>query len=147
MYLIWSGAASPPAVLQQAAELATAGLPWDVALCYRDPAGDVDAWSALVADVVTRHGHQLAAVQVTGEPNLHRFPAAAGGAFPAAIEAMVDGVLAAANAKRGSDASAAIGFAVVPEVDPAVGTFWPQVVGVGDGRPSLSINVSIANGL
>lgn len=68
---------------------------------------------------------------MTGEANLTGIPDAADGAFPRADEALVRGVLAAAAAKRDSGATAAIGFAVSPEVNPAGSTFWPAVARLG----------------
>ncbi|GAA2470023.1 hypothetical protein [Winogradskya humida] len=70
VYVLWSGADSTAAVHAQIANLVAGGTPWDLVLCYRDPAGDVAAWVAFVAQVVQRHGRRLSAVQVTGEPNL-----------------------------------------------------------------------------
>jgi hypothetical protein len=60
------------------AQLTGIGVPLDLVLCYRDPGGDVSAWAAFVAQVVARHGQELAAVQVTGEPNLTWVPGASG---------------------------------------------------------------------
>ena len=131
MYVVWTGAASTPAVDAQIATLTTGGLPWDLVLCYRDPGGDVAAWARFVAGVVTRHGRELSAVQVTGEPNLTWVPQAADGAFPGAREALVHGVLAAGDAKRATGATADIGFAVVPETDPAASGFWAGVRDLG----------------
>src|SRR5690242_6583296 len=64
MYVVWSGPASTDPVLGQVAQLAGIGVPLDLALCYRDPGGDVPAWASFVSQVVARHGHELAAVQV-----------------------------------------------------------------------------------
>jgi hypothetical protein len=100
MYVSWTGPDSTEAVLGQVAELAAAGLPWDLALCYRDTSGSVSQWASFVSRVVAGYGHTLAAVQVTGEPNLAGIPGAADGAYPQAREALVAGVLAAAAAKR-----------------------------------------------
>jgi hypothetical protein len=127
MYVVWSGAASTEAVHAQIRTLTAGGTPWDLVLCYRDPGGDVTAWATFVAHVVQQHGRQLSAVQVTGEPNLTWAGAAADGAFPGALEAMVRGVLAGAAAKRESGASVAIGVAVVPDIDPAGSGFWTEV--------------------
>jgi hypothetical protein len=131
MYVSWTGPDSTEAVLGQVGELAAAGLPWDLALCYRDPSGSVGDWASFVSRVVAGHGHELAAVQVTGEPNLAGIPAAADGAYPGVREALVTGVLAAAAAKRECGATAAIGFAVAPEIDPAASGFWPAVRDLG----------------
>jgi hypothetical protein len=43
----------------------------------------------------------------------------------------VRGVLAAAAAKRRTGGSAAVGFAVSPEVNPSGGAFWPAVAELG----------------
>jgi hypothetical protein len=136
MYVLWTGAGSSPGVHQQIGALTAGGVPWDLVLCYRDPGGDVPAWSAFVAEVVERHGRALSAVQVTGEPNLTWIPHAADGAFPGARDAMVHGVLAGAAAKRRTGAAAAIGFAVVPDVRPETSGFFD---GVRDaGGPSFA---------
>ncbi len=131
MYVNWTGPGRTDAVLAQVGEYAALGLPWDMVLCYRDPSGSVAEWASFVARVVASHGHELAAIQVTGEPNLTSVPAAADGAYPAAREALVRGVLGAAAAKRESGATAAIGFAVAPEVDPAASGFWAAVRELG----------------
>ncbi|HEY5353778.1 MAG TPA: hypothetical protein VIK57_15110 [Streptosporangiaceae bacterium] len=131
MYVSWTGGASTASTLAQVQELAAAQIPWDLVLCYRDPAGDVAGWAEFAADVARGHGHQLAAIQVTGEANLTGIPDAADGAFPRADEALVRGMLAAADAKRDSGATAAIGFAVSPEVNPAGNAFWPAVARLG----------------
>jgi hypothetical protein len=133
MYVSWTGPDSTEAVFSQIGELTAAGLPWDLVLCYRDPSGSVSGWASFVTRVVAGYGHELAAVQVTGEPNLAGIPAAADGAYPGVREALVTGVLAAAAAKRESGATAAIGFAVSPEIDPAASGFWPAVRDLGGG--------------
>jgi hypothetical protein len=131
MYVAWTGAGSTANVLSQVKELVATPLNWDLVLAYRDADGDVDGWEAFVARVVSDYGRQIAAIQVTGEANLRGIPAAADGAWPRATEAMVRGVLAGAAAKRSSGASAAIGFAVSPELDPGGGEFWPAVADLG----------------
>ncbi len=127
MYVVWSGPESTATVSAQVAQLTGIGVPLDLVLCYRDPGGEVSAWAAFVAQVVDRHGRELAAVQVTGEANLTWVPGAADGAFPGARDALVQGVLAGAAAKREAGATAAIGFAVVPDIDPAASGFWDGV--------------------
>ena len=131
MYVVWSGPASSDEVLAQVEQLASIGIPLDLVLCYRDAGGDVAAWTAFVTQVVARHGRALAAVQVTGEPNLTGAGAAADGAFPGARRALVQGVLVAAATKREVGATAAIGFAVVPDIDPAASGFWPEIRDTG----------------
>ncbi len=140
MYLVWSGRESTSLVCDQAKQLAASGVRWDLALCYRDRAGDIAAWEALVTRIVREHGELLAAIQVTGEANLAGVPAAADGDFPRAPEALARGVLAAAQAKHESAATAAIGFAVAPEVDPEASGFWAQVGQHGGGALAAALD-------
>lgn len=140
MYINWPGRAGTAGALAAVAGLVAQPVSWDLVLCYRDPNGDLAAWEEFVSRVVRGHGHQLAAVQVTGEANLTGIPAAADGAFPHAAGALVRGVLAAADAKRRSGASAAIGFAVAPEVDPAGSAFWPAVAELGGSRFAAAVD-------
>jgi hypothetical protein len=140
MYVVWSGPGSTATVSGQVAQLAGIGVPLDLVLCYRDPAGDVAAWASFVSQVVARHGRELAAVQVTGEPNLTWAGAAADGAFPGALDALVQGVLAGAAAKRAAGATAAIGFAVVPDIDPAASGFWTGVRDSGGAEFAAAVD-------
>jgi hypothetical protein len=140
MYVVWTGPESTATVNAQVAQLAGIGVPLDLALCYRDPGGDVPAWAAFVQGVVTRHGRELAAVQVTGEPNLTFAGAAADGSFPGARDALVQGVLAGAAAKRETSATAAIGFAVVPDIDPAASGFWTEVRESGGAQFAAAVD-------
>jgi hypothetical protein len=141
MYVSWSGASSTASVLAQVAQLVDSDVPgWDLVLAYRDPAGDVAGWADFVAGVVERHGRQLEAIQVTGEANLTSVPAAADGAFPSATEAFVHGVLAASQAKRRHGATAAIGFAVSPEIEPASGPFWPAVAAMAGDEVAAAVD-------
>jgi hypothetical protein len=47
------------------------------------------------------------------------------------VEALVAGVRAAGQAKLRSIGFASVGFAVVPEADPAAGMFWPALAELG----------------
>jgi len=140
MYVVWSGPESTAEVSAQVAQLAGIGVPLDLVLCYRDPGGDVAAWASFVSQVVTRHGRELAALQVTGEPNLTWAGAAADGAFPGALDALVRGVLAGAAAKREVGATAEIGFAVVPDIDPAASGFWAGVRDSGGAEFAAAVD-------
>lgn len=140
MYVAWTGTPSTEAVLGQVQDLVAAGVDWDMVLAYRDPDADLDGWEDFVARVVTDHGQQLAAIQVTGEPNLTHIPHAADGAFPQATEALVRGVLAAADAKERAKATAAIGFAVVPEMEFSEHSFWPAVAALGGPRFAAAVD-------
>lgn len=134
MYVSWEGRPSTRPVLAQIGELTVVPAPLDLVLCYRDRDGEVDGWADFVGQAVDAHGGSLAAVQVTGEANLTSVPAAADGAYPRAVEALVQGVVAAAAAKERSGATAAIGFAVSPEVDPANSVFWAELARHGGER-------------
>jgi len=141
MYVSWTGASSSASALAQVAALVESAVPsWDLVLAYRDRTGDVAAWTDFVARVVERYGHQLEAIQVTGEANLTTVPAAADGAFPHATEAFVHGVLAAGSAKRRNGATAAIGFAVSPEVEPAKSPFWETVAALGGDEVAAAVD-------
>jgi hypothetical protein len=132
MYVNWRGRWHHRSALAQVRRVAEAAGPApDLVLCYRDRSGNVDAWAAFVAQVVARHGDRLAAVQVTGEANLTGIPDAVDGAFPRAAQALVRGVLSAAEAKRAAGAGAAIGFAVAPEPQPDANGFWTATRDLG----------------
>jgi hypothetical protein len=131
MYVSYDGPAGLDRALAGARRVGGSADPaWDLALCYRDPAGNVDGWAGFVGEVVARHGRELAAVQVTGEANLAGFPAAADGAYPRAVEALVRGVAAAAETKRETGATAAIGFAAAFDPDPEA-EFWAELGRLG----------------
>jgi hypothetical protein len=141
MYVVWSGRGSTGRALANVARLAeSAGVDWDVVLAYRDPAGDVPAWTDFVASVVERFGKRLEAIQVTAEANLTTVPGAADGAFPNATLAFVEGLISAADAKRRSGASAAVGFAASPEIDPGGAPFWREVAALGADRLARAID-------
>ncbi len=132
MYVNWLGRWRNRVALAQVKRAAEApGPAHDLVLCYRDSSGDVEAWARFVARVVRDYGRQLAAVQVTGEANLTAIPDAADGAFPRAAEALVRGVLSAAEAKRAADATAAIGFAAAVQAAPDPVGFWSLVRDLG----------------
>ena len=140
LYVNWSGRARTASALAEVARLAAVPLPWDLVLCYRDRTARLGAWEDFAARVVSAYGRQLAAVQVTGEANLTSVPMAADGAFPRAAEALVRGVQAAAAAKERTGATATIGFAVAPEVNPAASPFWPVVAELGGPRFAASVD-------
>lgn len=132
MYVNWLGRWWNRRALGQVKRVVEAAGPaHDLVLCYRDSSGNVGAWTRFVARVVRDYGRQLAAIQITGEANLTAIPDAADGAFPRAAEALVHGVLSAAQAKRATGATAAIGFAAAVEAAPDGNGFWSQVRNLG----------------
>ncbi|HEY7262236.1 MAG TPA: hypothetical protein VH589_12205 [Trebonia sp.] len=140
-YVNWSGRWLNKAALAQVRRIAqTPGPPSDLALCYRDKSGDVTAWTRFVTRVVSDYGHRLAAVQVTGEANLTGIPGGVDGAFPRAAEALVRGVLSAAEAKRVTGATAAIGFAAAVEAAPDPAGFWAGVRDLGGAEFAAALD-------
>jgi hypothetical protein len=131
-YVNWTGRRLSKVALAQVRRIAEAGgPPSDLVLCYRDKSGDVTAWERFVSRVVSDYGHRLAAIQVTGEANLSGIPGGVDGAFPRADEALVRGVLSAAEAKRAAAAAAAIGFAAAVQGAPDPAGFWSRVRDLG----------------
>jgi len=139
-YVGWSGSDATASALAQVTELLSTGLHWDLVLAYRDPQADIQGWAEFTARVVTEYGAHLDSIQVTGEANLTGIPDAGDGAYPCAAEALVHGVLGAAAAKERAGVPVAIGFAVVPEPDPAAGSFWPAVAELGGSAFAASID-------
>jgi hypothetical protein len=139
-YVAWAGTDTTARVLEQITAILSTGLTWDLVLAYRDPAGDIESWCDFVTRVVHDFGHDLAAIQVTGEANLTAIPDAGDGAHPRAIDALAHGVIVAARIKREIHASADIGFAVVPEPEPATGRFWPTLAALGGPRLAASVD-------
>jgi hypothetical protein len=131
MYVNWRGTRHTKKALGLVRQIAASASPSDLVLCYRDKWGNVEAWASFAAQVVREYGNRLAAVQITGEANLTGIPGAVDGAFPRAAEALARGVLSAAEAKRASGATAAIGFAVAVEPEPDTNGFWATVRGLG----------------
>lgn len=139
-YVAWAGPGTTAATLEQIHSLLDTGLSWDLVLAYRDPDADLDSWCDFVTEVMSRFGHDLASVQVTGEANLTALPDAGDGAYPRAVDALARGVIAAAHAKHAVNARADIGFAVVPEADPATGRFWPTLATAGGSQFAASVD-------
>jgi len=139
-YVGWSGTDTTATALAQVADLADTGLCWDLVLAYRDAAADIRGWADFAARVVTEYGTQVASIQVTGEANLTGIPDAGDGAYPGAVAALVHGVCAAAAAKQQGGLPVAVGFAVVPEPDPAAGSFWPAVAALGGSAFAASVD-------
>lgn len=133
-YVGWSGTGSTDTALGQIADFIDIGLRWDLVLAYRDWEADIRGWTRFVRRVVTDFAADLTTIQVTGEANLTGIPAAGDGAYPRAAEALVQGIFTAAAAKQQRGLDVAIGFAVVPEPDPAAGPFWPAVAALGGSR-------------
>jgi hypothetical protein len=125
MYVSFDGTVD--AALGQVAQFAQIGSLVDLSLNFHDRDGDVERWCAFVEQVVRRHGSQVSSIGVTNEANLLDVPFAPDGAYPSALEALVDGVIVAAETKRRMDATAAIGFTTASDTTPAAESFWRRV--------------------
>ena len=116
------------------------GFPVELQLRYHPSAeqeGDIEAWVAFVRDVVRRFGAnpRVVAIQVTNEVNLTFSPDSSDGAYEGAREALVQGVIAAADEKRRIESKVEIGFNWAYRVDPAQDTsFWNALRDRG-GKP------------
>src|SRR5262249_46221099 len=90
-----------------------------------DTGFELDGWTALVREVVRRHGDRLASVQITNEPNLSFMD----GSKPYVLDALVDGVLAAKDEVRRLGLTIDVGVGSVPQSDVAL-----PACGGGPGR-------------
>ncbi len=137
LYVSFEG--SLAAALDLVAQFAQLGSSVDLALNYHDGDGDVARWCSFVEQVVERHGDDVGSIGVTNEANLRDVPFAPDGAYPNALEALVDGVLIAAATKRRVGASATIGFTAAGDAgaEPDAAAFWRGVAELGgDGFAS-----------
>jgi len=126
LYVTYEGAAAP--ALDQVAQFAPLGSVVDLSLNYHDRAGNVERWCSFVEQVVQRHGSSLGSIGITNEANLLSVPYAPDGAYPNALEALVDGILVAAATKARVAAGTALGFTAAADVDPANDAeFWQRV--------------------
>jgi hypothetical protein len=139
-YVGWSGPGSTQTALSQITDLVSTGLRWDLVLAYRDRQAAITKWTEFVSQVVAGFAPDLAAVQVTGEANLTGIPDAGDGAYPKAAEALVHGLFAAAAAKQQHAPDVPVGFAVVPEPDPAAGAFWDAVAALGGAQLAACVD-------
>jgi hypothetical protein len=122
LHVVFEGVVEP--ALAQVAQFAGIGAAVDLSLDFHDPGGDVAGWCRLVEQVVERHGRQVGSIGITNEANLVGVPFGPDGAYPHALEALVDGVLQAAASRNAGGATAAIGFAAAAGGSTA---FWDRV--------------------
>jgi hypothetical protein len=126
LYVTFEGALE--AALAQVAQFAQIGGLVDLSLNFHDRDGDVERWCSFVEQVVRRHGSQVGSIGVTNEANVLDVPFAPDGAYPNALEALVDGVIVAAETKRRVGATAALGFTTASDTFPEADSFWQRVV-------------------
>jgi hypothetical protein len=127
IYVTFEG--SVAAALDQVAQFAQIGSLVDLSLNFHDRHGNVERWCEFVAEAVRRHGSAVGSIGVTNEANLLDVPFAPDGAYPNALEALVDGILVAAETKALAGASAALGFTAAGEAETTTDTesFWRTV--------------------
>lgn len=126
MYVTFDGAAGK--ALDQVAQFAQIGSVVDLSLNFHDRNGDVEQWCSFVQQVVQRHGSQVGSIGVTNEANLLHVPFAPDGAYPNALEALADGIAAAAETKRSTGGTAALGFTTASDTTPEAESFWQRLV-------------------
>jgi hypothetical protein len=139
IYVTFDG--SVARALDQVTLFAQIGSLVDLSLNFHDRDGDVERWSDFVDQVVRAHGCAVGSIGITNEANLLTVPFAPDGAYPQAREAMVDGVLVAAESKRTAGACAAIGFTVAGDALITTGTdsFWRAVAEADQDHWSWSL--------
>ncbi|WP_067170098.1 hypothetical protein [Microtetraspora niveoalba] len=107
----------------------------DLVAQFQSRSGDVAGFTAFVRDLVRRHGHRAATLQVTEEPNVEGNPTL-DGYYPNVRRAVVEGVLAAKDeARRQGFGHLKVGFNTTPLFGPSAG-FVAALVEAG-GRPFL----------
>jgi hypothetical protein len=124
-YLHYSDAA--PGAVQappNPAQYATGHRRLDLVLCFREPGRDLDGWLEFIRAQVRRHAACLATLQITEEAN-HAGPGGDGG-FPAARQALVEGVIAAKHEVSRLGLPARIGCNSTAIFDPAQ-QFWTDL--------------------
>lgn len=125
MYVTFEGSAE--AALGQVAQFAQIGRLVDLSLNFHDRDGDVEGWCSFVEQVVQRHGSDVGSIGITNEANLLGVPFAPDGAYPGALEALVDGVQVAAQAKSSTNATAALGFTAASDLSAGAESFWQRL--------------------
>lgn len=116
-----------------------AGIEVELAVRYKpvstDAAAGVRGFTAAVRELVGRYGTnpRFTSLQVTNEANIPGAPDASDGAFPGAVDALVQGVIAArAEVLRTGHTQVKVGFNWASDTRPAASTeFWAAVAHLG----------------
>lgn len=139
MYVTFEG--SVAAALDRVGQVAQIGRLVDLSLSFHDREGDVERWCEFIELVVREHGRAVGSIGVTNEANLLTIPFAPDGAYPHALEALVDGARVAAETKRDEKATAALGFTAAGSADVMAGTnsFWPRVAQRGGEKFAAAV--------
>ena len=134
LYASYTGSGGYSAEAQVGAEISSytaAGLKVELVLCYRpsdmDAAVDVPGFVQFVKSTVDQLGSNpgVVSLQVTNEANVGGAPNASDGYYPGAEDALINGVIAAAN-ERNADhfGQLKIGFNWAYATDPSETSFW-----------------------
>ena len=105
----------------------------NLVLCFRDPAGDIAAWTEFVVRKIRQHAAIISTLSVTLEPNLSLPNAALDGSFPSVIEALVEGVAASRGEIDRQHLPIQVGFCASQSWGPGAG-FWAKLAKVGGKR-------------
>ena len=128
-YVLYAGASQTTAVTpDNVIQYLVDGRQLDLALCYRDPEGDVKAWTSFVRECVRHYGPHLTSLQIGEEANTAG-PGGNGG-FPNVRQAVVKGVLAAKDEVQRLGCEAAIGINATLIFNPS-DDFWPSLAVLG----------------
>jgi hypothetical protein len=175
LYASYTGASGYSAAAQVGADISAytaAGLQVELVLTYRpsdlNAAVDVPGFVQFVTSTVDQLGSNpgVVSLQVTNEANLDGAPDASDGYYPGAQDALIDGVIAAAN-ERNADGygQLKIGFNWAYATDAAQTSFWSHLgthggsafvndldwVGIdaypGTWGPALATNVSLSSAI
>jgi hypothetical protein len=134
LYASYTGSGGESAAQQVGAEISSytaAGFQVELVLCYR-PADlnatvDVPGFAQFVRSTVDDLGSNpgMVSLQVTNEANVDGAPNASDGYYPGAEDALIDGVIAAAN-ERDADhyEQLKVGFNWAYATDPSETSFW-----------------------
>ncbi len=125
-YAPYAGSESVPGIYGMLDLCAVSNMAWDFVLTFRAGHEKLDGWLQVIRDIVARHGKTLNTLQITNEPNLTHAPDAGDGSQPQVREALVQGVLAAKDARQAAGATVKIGFNAVPRFNPQDG-FWASL--------------------
>jgi len=98
----------------------------DYVLCYRSTNGDLNDWTTFIRQTIREHGAQIAALQITEEPNNPDTSTGGDGASPNVRQAIIDGVLAAKDEANKYGLKIAVGFNAAPSFNPA-DNFWSEI--------------------
>jgi hypothetical protein len=142
-YLHFAGKDSPASAEDphpaDAAQYAIRGRRLNLVLCYRDPAGDMEAWRAFVRDRIRSYAGHLSTLSVTLEPNLQLPNVAVDGNFPAVQSALIEGVAVAREEIDRARLPVALGFCAGPTFGPNAG-FWAQLASEAGEQFSRSLD-------